>query len=293
MFSVGAVRGSPLPYCMPPVNAFTAGIGGAAVAVTDDPSAIYWNPAAFAASELMQVDFTVATPKLEMPASWSFLVANSSVKGGGRFGLGAIRRSAEKPNGEKFRSFQVNIPISHAFSAGIVPVGVGLKFISENYGNAGWKSGMAVDAGAMLVLPTGFKIGYAVHNLIGSDLRAFPSMSWLGLSWGGGEFPILVAGQVRAERLRHRTYTTNNFNIGAEIAPVPSIPKIRIGWLRAKGEGRMTTGVSYKFKKENARLEYSLIVNPDDWNKTGHFITYSWGLKPPESVKGRRAGGWR
>ncbi len=283
------VEAEPLPYDIPPVNAFTAGIGGAAVAVTDNPAAIYWNPSCFGVTEMMEVDFSVAASKLESPGSWSFLIANSSTGGDGRFGMGIIRRHAIK-NGEKFRSFQVIFPVAHQFGAGLFPIGVSVKFISENYDDSGWKYGMSFDAGAMLVLPTGFKVGYSAQNLVGGDLRAFRSKSWLGASWGGGDFPILVAGQIRAERLRRRTYTTDNFNIGLEISPLPELPELRGGWLRAEGEGRLTMGFSYKLGKENARLEYALVVDPDGWDETTHFVTYSWGLKPSGPAVGRMFG---
>ena len=49
-FANNQVSAKPIPYAIPPVNAFTAGIGGAGVAVTDDPAVVYWNPAAFGAS---------------------------------------------------------------------------------------------------------------------------------------------------------------------------------------------------------------------------------------------------
>ena len=203
--------------------------------------------------------------------------------------MGIIRQHAVK-NEKKFRSFQAIFPLARSLSAGLFPIGVSVKFISENYDDSGWKYGISLDAGAMLVLPTGFKIGYAVHNVIGSDLRAFGSESWLGASWGGGGFPILVTGQVRAERLRSRTHTTENFNVGLEIAPLPELPELRGGWLRASGEGRLTMGASYRLRKQNARLQYALVVDPDGWDDAIHFITYSWTLKPSGPAVGRMFG---
>ena len=62
------------------------------------------------------------------------------------------------------------------------------------------------------------------------------------------------------------------------------------GWLRASGEGRLTMGASYRLRKQNARLQYALVVDPDGWDDAIHFITYSWTLKPSGPAVGRMFG---
>lgn len=286
---IGIAQAAPLPDCLPPVNAFTVGIGGAAVAVTDNPGVIFWNPAGFGVSEVVETDFTIASAKLELPASWSFLIANSA-SGGGKFGLAMIRRHSFK-NNDEYKSFEMIFPLSHQFKAGMIPVGVSVKFISEQWEGSDWKSGMAFDTGMMFITPTGFKFGLTVKNISGSDLSTFRSQTWAGVSWGGEEYPILVSGQVRAERLRSRKYTTDNFNVGMNVTLFSWLPEIRTGWVRSAGEGRLTIGLCHRLVKSNAKIEYSFSTIPDGWAEKVHILTYGWGIKPlAPSLRGTRRG---
>ncbi|MDP8241046.1 MAG: hypothetical protein P9X24_18295 [Candidatus Hatepunaea meridiana] len=278
----GFAVANPLPDDIPPINAFTVGIGGAAVAVTNNPAIIYWNPAGISISNLMSVDFTLASSKVESPGTWSFLLVNSASDVGARFGMGLIRRNVVK-NDEEFQSFQFIIPLSHSFKTGMFPVGMSMKFISERLDGASWKYGMAFDTGILVLLPTGFKIGLSTQNISGSNLRSFGSKSWIGVSWGGDGLPILVSGQMRTERPRSRKYNSENFNVGLNIFPLPQYPEIRGGWMRSRGKNRLTMGLSYYFKKEDARIDFTLVVDHKDWGNQAYFLTYGWGLIPTKS----------
>ncbi|MCF7811004.1 hypothetical protein K9N50_08440 [bacterium] len=278
-----------LPTNSPLSNAFLAGIGNAAVAVTDNAGVIYWNPAGFGISEVVSTDFTVAGPELEVPSSWSFFMANSG-SGGGSFGLGIIRQYFVD-NGVKYKSFEVITPLTHSVMAGTIPFGFSIKFINERINDADWKSGLALDGGVMYLTPTGFKFGLSVKNIVGSNLRTFGSQTWLGASWGGDGYPVLISGQVRAERLRNRTYTSDNFNIGVNAMLFENLPQIRCGMMRTDAENRMTLGFGYSFKKQNSRIDYSFSVISDGWEDKAHFITYSWEIEPSKpTLKGSRGG---
>ncbi|NQU05415.1 MAG: hypothetical protein HQ568_04920 [Calditrichaeota bacterium] len=286
---VDSAHADPLPANSPLSNAFMIGIGNAGVAVTDNAGVIYWNPAGFGVSEVISTDFTAAGPKLKLPGSWSFFLSNSG-SGGGRFGLGVIRQHFVS-DGVKYKSFEVIAPLTHQVAAGTIPLGFSLKYINERIDEADWKSGLAIDGGVMYLTPTGFKFGLSVKNIIGSNLHTFGSQTWLGVSWGGDGYPVLISGQVRAERLRNRTYTSDNFNIGMNAMLFENLPQIRIGVMRANAENRMTCGLGFNLKKQNSRMDYSFSVVSDGWKDKAHFITYSWELKPSEpTLKGSRRG---
>ncbi len=278
VFLAAILRAAPLPYAIPPVNAFSLGIGGGAVAITDDPSVVYWNPAGFGLANLMSVNFTVAAPRFETPVSWAFLVANSSTDEGSRSGFALIRRYAEKDR-VKFRSFQVILPLAHKFYRESIAFGFSMKFISERFDESSWNYGTAFDLGVMVILPLGLKLGFSSQNIIGSDLRSFGSKSWLGCSWGGRSSPVMLSAQMRADRLRNKSFNNENYNVGFRLASFGKLPELRGGLMRSKGEKWMTAGFAYLAdNNKNAKLEYSLAVDPDNWGVKTHLLTLSWDL---------------
>jgi len=143
----------------------------------------------------------------------------------------------------------------------------------------------------MYLTPTGFKFGLSVKNIVGSNLHTFGSQTWLGVSWGGDGYPVLISGQVRAERLLNRTYTGDNFNIGMNAMLFENLPQIRAGMMREHAENRLTCGLGYNLKKQNSRIDYSFSVLNDGWKDKAHFITYSWELKPSKPTLRDSRGG--
>jgi len=269
---------APLPYAISPVNAFALGIGGGAVAIPDDPSVIYWNPAGFGLTDLMSVNFTVAAPRFETPGSWAFLVANSSKSEGIRVGLAMIRRYALRDS-VKFRSFQFILPITHRFYRESIAFGFSMKFISERFEESSWYYGSAFDLGVMVILPLGLKLGFSTQNIIGSDLRSFGSKPWIGCSWGGRGSPVMLSAQIRADRLRNKSFNSDNFNVGFRLASFGKLPELRGGLMRSKGEEWITAGFAYLTdNSKNAKLEYSLAVDPDSWGEKTHLLTLSWDV---------------
>ena len=271
------LRAEPLPDAIPPVNAYSVGMGAASVAVTDDPSVIYWNPAGFGITDIMAIDFTMAAPKFESPGSWSFLVANSSSEEGSRFGLAMVRRNIVKDYTHS-KTFEIITPLTHQLKSGLLPVGFSVKFAAESIENADWKYGLKFDAGVLGILSSGFKLGLSVQNLTGSNLQAFKSRTWIGASWGGDSMPILIAGQIRADRLRNRKFTSNNFNLGTVIALTPELPFIRAGWIKAGGDGWLSLGFRYNSPGQKTRFGYAFMVDPEGWTDKAHFLTYGWRL---------------
>lgn len=275
----------PLPDELPPINAFTAGLGFAGVALTSDPGTVFWNPAGLGSSDVMAVDFTAAAPTLETPGSWSFLVANSSSQEGSRFGFAAIRRHFVTDSSE-FKSFQLLTPLSYGFKAGVFPVGISMKFICENKNDADdWNYGMAFDAGALWITPTGFTFGASVHNFAGSNLTAFERKSWLGFSWGTDESPLLLNTQICADRLTDPDFITSNFSVGMRALFFESLPTVVAGFMRSDGNDWATLGVGYNNVKDNTTIEYTYVINPVGWEDAGHFLTYSWGLFPARGAR--------
>ncbi|MDP8228463.1 MAG: hypothetical protein P9M15_03325 [Candidatus Electryoneaceae bacterium] len=273
---------SPLDGELPPINAFNSGIGLAGVAVPDNPSFVYWNPAGLAFLSQRSIDFTAAAPKAETPGSWSFLIANKEYGGNSNFAFGIIRRQVrleDQTDRIDYRSFEVIAPMSFKLGMKDTPVGISLKFISERVRDGEWKYGAACDVGVMQRLGSELYIGFAVRNLIGSHLRSFGSESWLGGSLGGDDDPILIACQVRMDRPFDRNYMSRNYGYGARFRLRDDLPELRTGYLRRDDSGWITAGLGYR-TETYTRIEYTLLVQVDDSRDATHFLTYGYSLDP-------------
>ena len=123
-------------------------MGESYVAVADDATASYFNPAALVGQEKRNMHFTHTAwlPKLADDLSYEFLAYSQPVEGWGNFGfnaallnLGEQIRTDERGNQQgTFRSYDV--AISAAYGAAIgnnTAAGIGLKFIRSNLADAG------------------------------------------------------------------------------------------------------------------------------------------------------------
>lgn len=274
-----ALFAEPIEEILPPVNSLCAGLGFVGVGVPNDPGTVYWNPAGLASMDQMSVDFTVAAPSLESPGSWSFLVANSSSGGGGRFGIALIRRHVKRDD-QTYKSFQFNTPLSYGFKAGKFPVGVTLKFISEQFKGSGWHYGLAFDVGTIWIAPSGFVIGFSCLNFSGSNLGAFERENWLGTSWTSPNNSMMFAAQTKIDRPFYKNNFYSNFGMGMKIDLGRKTPGLRAGYLERDGEKRWTVGFRYRNLKSNSYIEYALAANPDGWGQRAHFLTYGYSIKP-------------
>ena len=278
---------SPLNGELPPINAFNAGIGFAGVAVPDDPAFIYWNPAGLAMLRQRSINFTIAAPKFESPGSWSFLMANKEFGGNANFALGFIRRQVrleDQTDRTDYHSFEIIAPMAYTIGLKNTPVGISLKFISEQVKDGEWKYGAACDVGIMQRLGSGLFLGFAVRNLIGSHLRSFGTESWLGGSLGDDDSPVLIACQVRTDRPFDRNDLSRNYGYGARIRLRDDLPELRGGYLRREDSGLITAGIGYR-TETYVRFEYTILIKIDDRSDATHFLTYSYSLDPDPLIR--------
>lgn len=277
------VTAAPLPSYLPPVGALSAATGLASVAAADDPSIVYWNPAGLALMDQMTTQLTIASTHEGRPSSWSVLIANSLQGEGSRFGLGLIRRYSTNDAGE-YRSFVVISPLSFAAGKRRLPVGLSLKFLSENFGER-WVYGMGLDAGAALQSREGgMALAVSALNFAGANLRAFPSESWIGLRWGPNDPAISLAAQARLDRPFDGDYISRNYNAGVRWQATKSLPELRAGMIRSGVIVHYTAGLGYD-RPSNNQLEYALVWNRDDAADRIHFLTYGYSLRGGPSSK--------
>ena len=160
------------------------GMGESYVAIADDATATYFNPAALAGQTDSKINFTHSKwlPGLADDLSYEFLAYSTPVTGWGNIGfnvsllnLGEQTRTDERGNEQgTFRSY--DMAISAAYGAEIsknASAGIGLKFIRSNLADqgAGIERGrgvgnsFAADFGFLYSVTSDMKVGAALRNL--------------------------------------------------------------------------------------------------------------------------------
>ena len=160
------------------------GMGETYVAIADDATASYFNPAALAGQSRKKVNFTHSKwlPGLADDLSYEFLAYSTPVEGWGNIGvnvallnLGEQIRTDERGNAQgTFRSY--DMALSAAYGADIgdnMSAGIGLKFIRSNLADqgAGIERGkgvgnsFAADIGLLWKMTPEISFGAALRNL--------------------------------------------------------------------------------------------------------------------------------
>ena len=160
------------------------GMGETYVAIADDATASYFNPAALAGQTRKKVNFTHSKwlPGLADDLSYEFLAYSTPVEGWGNIGvnvallnLGEQIRTDERGNTQgTFRSY--DMALSAAYGADIgdnMSAGIGLKFIRSNLADqgAGIERGkgvgnsFAADIGLLWKMTPEISFGAALRNL--------------------------------------------------------------------------------------------------------------------------------
>ncbi|MEC8933169.1 MAG: PorV/PorQ family protein [Candidatus Latescibacterota bacterium] len=160
------------------------GMGESYVAIADDATASYFNPAALAGQTERKLNFTHAKwlPGLADDLSYEFLAYSQPVEGWGNIGInGALLNLGEQTRtgerGEVLGTFSsYDLALSTAYGADIgdnLSAGIGLKFIRSNLADqgAGIERGkgvgnsFAADLGLLWKITPTLNIGAALRNL--------------------------------------------------------------------------------------------------------------------------------
>jgi hypothetical protein len=269
---------APLPQQLPPVGAYSASIGLTSVAVFDDPSVIYWNPAGLAMMNQMVAQLTLVSFSKARPTSWSALMASNSSGEGSAFGLALLRRRSTNWAGE-YTSFEVITPLSFKQRSKNLPFGISLKLQSENYGEK-WVYGFRMDAGAAIVSRDGgMKIAVSTQNVIGGRLRAFPHESWIGLAAGSDTSSFRLSMQARFDRPFDGDYISQNYSLGGRWKLGYQNPfQLCAGLIRQNTQIRYTTGFGYDTRLSTSHFEAAVIYDPRIGADRTYYVTYGYAV---------------
>lgn len=176
---VSKVGTSAAPFLKIPVGARAASLGGAFVAMADDPSALFWNPGGAARIEKFSllVDHSPWLPGLQH----NFIGITMPIQDLGTIGLGITSLSTDEMDvttvdypmgtGEKFDAQFMAIGLTYSrYLTDRFSIGATLKYINERIYNSN-ATGFAIDIGTIYDTPLpGLKLGFNVTNF-GTKMR--------------------------------------------------------------------------------------------------------------------------
>jgi hypothetical protein len=218
-----------------------AGMGGAFVAVADDATAVYWNPAGLATSGRLfniSVDFMRGEPDLDtIPAgvdrerSAGFVGLATPPLGLSYYRLDVTRvtpAGASLPL-QRFVTHNAGITLVQSIG-GLVAVGTTLRYVRSESQND-----FDADIGAMAVLGQQFRAGVTVRNLRQPDLETITHetfemkrQSRAGVAFVGVP-GLIVSADMDLERTAGSVGEERNFAVGTE-AQLYSRVAVRAGF---------------------------------------------------------------
>ena len=238
-------------------------MGGAFIALADDASASYWNPAGLHIVNRYQFEFMGA--RLPHDRSFNFFAASIPIRKHLTFGMYWSGLSISSIEG---RTSNSDIPdftfnnsqnlISAAFGFGVthyLSVGAAVKMFRNGLHTES-STGAGFDASAQFEPHYRFIIGFLVQNITAQyswqagDSEKIPVTLKLGTAWKLMDNVTAVADIEKTSKLKPR------FRIGAEVYPVGNLP-VRIGF----NENQIAGGVGFGFDvgRHNLEINYAYL----------------------------------
>ena len=153
------------------IGSKSAGLGNAFVAIADDPTAMYWNPAGISRLESHEAIVNHNNWFADIGLDYSGVVVKVSENSA--FGANItmvsmeeieVTRYGNEDTGETYRAGNLAIGLSYATSlTDKFSIGVNIKMIRESIAS-NHASGFAIDIGTLFDTPFGFRLGTSISN---------------------------------------------------------------------------------------------------------------------------------
>ena len=255
------------------VSARAVGMGGAFLAISDDASALYYNPAGLVQIEKTELIFS----RIDYPAGITydfFGLAYPSVKLGGTLGLSFyMLNSGDMPlttypyplDEDPFSSLQTfsakEYALALSYGASLTDrfsVGLTFKFIDQRYEEA-QATGWAADVGTLYDTGfRGFKIAMAISNF-GPDLKFIDEDYPLPMNFKfGGSMDMINNGSHKITFGLEGSHPSDNlekFNGGIEYWYGDALA-LRVGNHFENDAGGFTAGCGLKLKLSQVNLSF-------------------------------------
>lgn len=260
------------------VGARAMGMGSAFVAVADDPTSVYWNPAGLASVENTQV--TVMHNEWILDFRQEFVAVGTRL-GPGTLGIGfagfytdELERRSD--TGVLEGHYGANdIAFTGAYGLRLAPgldAGLGVRYIRGMIDQIDATT-LAADVGAKYrVSDTGLTLGASVANMGGDakfETEEFPiPLTWrLGGAWSKNVEALRGRGTVSAE-YRQAREDDGKFHLGGEYA-YRDLLALRAGGAFGYDDQDLSFGLG--LSKDWFRFDYALVPFSSDLGSTHHF----------------------
>lgn len=220
-----------------PIGARAVSLGNIGTAISNDPSALHWNPAALSQFKRPELGFAHAALYEETRLDFLGYVQPTPI---GNFGVGATSLSQGRIEGRdidglKTSSFDASdLAVGLSFSPRLAQtwgLGLGIKWIRQSIAEAS-ATGLALDAGLLYKPAYSLQLGLAGRNL-GPKLRfeeqtfSLPS----NVSLGAGYF-IAKQATLGLEMTKPLHSPKAEFSVGLEYQAFPAV-FLRVGYMVA------------------------------------------------------------
>lgn len=234
-----------------PIGARAVSLGNVGTAISNDPSAIHWNPAALSQFKRPELGFAHAALYEDTRLDFLGYVQPTPM---GNFGVGATSLSSGRiegrdVDGRKTSSFDASdLAVGLSFSPRLAQtwdLGLGIKWIRQSIAEAS-ATGLALDAGLLYKPADSLQFGLAGRNLgpkLKFEEQAFSLPS--NVSLGAGYF---IAKQATLGlEMTKPLHSPTEFGMGLEYRAFPAV-FLRVGYMVA-GQTQNHNGGPSAFSK--------------------------------------------
>lgn len=265
-------QGSGASFLKIPIGAKAVGLGSAFTAVSNDVTAIYWNPGGLARLSRREVGFMHT--ELYGEARLDFLGYVHPTKTG-NFGIGATYLTQKKLEGRDsegrktgdFAASDLALALSYSRKFGRTGVGANLKFVRQRIAEAS-ASGLAIDLGASYRAAPRLQLGFTLLHL-GPSMRfqsegfQLPLTAALGAGYAVGRHLLVSAD------LKHRVSDRKmSLSVGMELQAIQGF-FLRAGYLAASEQagaqgsgglgGLSRLGAGFGLRLSDFLIDYSFV----------------------------------
>lgn len=267
-------QGSGASFLKIPIGAKAMGLGSAFTAVSNDVSAIYWNPGGLARFKRREVGLMHTELYGEARLDFAGYVQPSTI---GNFGVGATYLTHKKLQGRDdegkptadFSASDLALALSFSRRVGQAGLGANVKFIRQRIAEAS-ASGLALDLGASYRALPRLQLGLSVLNL-GPRMKFQSEGFQLPLAVTAGAGYALGRSVLVTADLKHQVHEKkSSLSVGMELQALQGF-FLRAGYLAsregASGSGAATGGLGglsrlgagFGLKLGDVLMDYSFV----------------------------------